>query len=424
MRVGSGDASATLDTRWLVHVPVDALFFIVLGHAGCEEDIMPDMEPFEEELQQGINHAKMLTREGRIEDALRLIDQLEQRAGPYLNRLPSNISYLIPFSRGRVYLQIKQPGLARPELEAALALAEHDIEASARTQNLLGVAYYEQEDPSSALTYHLACVHTLVQGAIKDLNFRLSIYQNLANDYWALNNMSLAIGAYKEALLVLKDLDAPERQAEILWGLSLAHKALKDWRYARMYVKQAMQIYQSTYNKAAEAAMHINFAEILLEEGRIQEVAQSLDRAAQLLSQTNDPAALCFMHRYYAELRQREGNLQEAAQHAAESVRHAEMLLNPQFATSDRLWEHPIRAYVEALRGAALIEEARGNTEAADGLFRRALEQLEKVGVKEIECSLHLSYAAVFEARGAYEQAVHHYRAAMQVEAKSGTLMR
>jgi tetratricopeptide (TPR) repeat protein len=382
---------------------------------------MSDMEPFEEELQQGINHAKMLIRDGRIEDALRLIGELEQQAGPYLTTLPPNISYLIPFSRGRVYLQIKQPALARPELEAALALAEHDIEASARTQNLLGVAYYEQEDPSSALTYHLACVHAIVQGAIKDLNFRLSVYQNLANDYWALNNMTHAIGAYKEALLVLKDLDAPERHAEILWGLSLAHKALKDWRYARMYVKQAMQIYQSTNNKAAEAAMNINFVEILLEEGRIQEVAQSLGRAAQLLSETNDPAALCFMHRYYAELRQREGKLQEAAEHAAESVRHAEMLLNPEFAASNTLWENPLRAYAEALSGAALIEEASGNTEAADQLFRRALKQLEGVGIKEIECALHLSYAIVFEERGAHEQAIHHYRAATQVDVKGGT---
>jgi tetratricopeptide (TPR) repeat protein len=385
---------------------------------------MPDMGLLEEELQQGINRAKTLSRDGHVEDALRLIDELEQQAGPHLDRLPPNIRYLIPFSRGRAYLQIKQASRAQAELEMALELAGPDIEACARSQNLLGVAYYEQEDPSSALTYHLACVQTIPQGPIKDLNFRLSIYQNLANDYWALNNMSHAIGAYKEALLVLNDLDAPDRQAEILWGLSLAHKALKEWRYAKLYVKQAIQIYRSTYNKASEAAMHINFAEILLEEGRTEEVTQSLDEAAKLLSETNDPAALCFMHRYYAELGRRKGKLEDAALHAADSVRYAEMLLSPSYAVSNRLWADPIRAYTEALHGAALVEEAKGNRRAADLLFARALEQLEKVTVKEIKVTLHLGYASVLEARGDYERALRHCKAATQPDAQGGSPVR
>jgi tetratricopeptide (TPR) repeat protein len=381
---------------------------------------MSDIEPLEEKLQQGINRAKMLIREGKVEEALHLIDELEQRASPHLEKLPPNISYLIPFSRGRAYLQLKQPDRAKPELEVALALAGQDLEVSARTQNLLGVASYRQEDPSSALTYHLACVHAIAQGSVKDLNFRLSVYQNLANDYWALNNMSHAISAYKEALNILKDLDAPESRAEIFWGLALAHRARKEWRYARLYVKQATRIYQSTHNKAAEAAMHVNFAEILLEEGRTKEVAESLHRAAQLLSDTStsDPVALCFMHRYFAELGRREGKHEEAARHAAESVRYAEMLLSPEYAVSNRLWVEPIRAYAEAVHGVALVEEARGDRQAADQLFAKALEQLEKVKLREIKHTIHLSYASVLEARGDYEGAVRHYRAAMQADSR------
>ncbi|HKP53166.1 MAG TPA: tetratricopeptide repeat protein [Chloroflexia bacterium] len=382
---------------------------------------MSDMAPIEEELQQGFNRAKMLMREGKVEEALRLIDELERRAAPYADRLPPNILYLIPFSRGRAYLQTKQPDRARPELEAALELTGSDIEACARTQNLLGVAYYEQEDPSSALTYHLECLHALEHEGIKDLNFRLSVYKNLANDYWALNNISYAIGAYKEALSISKDLDAPERQAEILWGLALAYRVLREWRYARLHVTQAIQIYQSTRNKVAEAAMNINFADILLEEGRTDKVAQSLDRAAQLLAGTDDPAALSFMHRYYTELCRREGKLEEAGLHAAESVRYAEMLLSPEYAVTNRLWANPVRAYAEALHGAALVEEARDDTQAADQLFARALEELEKVKVKEIKDTLCLSYASVLEARGDYERAVRYYKAAIQPNAQSGS---
>ncbi|HEX9990937.1 MAG TPA: hypothetical protein VGE45_20960 [Chloroflexia bacterium] len=373
---------------------------------------MADKKQLAEEFEARINYAKMLIRDGQVDDGLRVIEEVEQQYSPYFDNLPPQLRYLIPYSRGRAYLQIKQPSRARIEFETAVRLAGPDIEARARSQNLLGAALYAEEQPSSALKYHLVCVTAIVQGPIKDLVFRLSVYQNLANDYWALNEIELAIGAYKEALLLLEDLDAPDRQADIFWGLSLAYKARKEWRYARLYVKRAIQLFQSTGNRAAEAAMHINFGEILLEEGLTREAAQPLDQALKLLSGTDHFGLLSFVHRYCAEIARITGELGQAAEYAKESIRYAEILLNSDQTIDSHVWIEPNRTHAEALHGAALIMEAKGERDAADTLFEQAFERLRPTTLTEIKSSIHLSYAGVLEARGDYKGAIEQYKAA------------
>jgi tetratricopeptide (TPR) repeat protein len=378
---------------------------------------MSNTGPLEEEFLEKINYIKMLIRDGHVADGLKRIEEMEQQYGPDFTSLPPSVRYLIPFCKGRAYLQMKQPNLAGPELETALGLTELGTEADARSRNLLGVVHYMQEQPSLALRYHLACIHTIAMLRIKDHNFRLSVYQNLANDYWALNDVPNAISAYKEALRILKDLDDPERQADIFWGLALAYKSIQQWRYARLFVARAIEVFRSTGNVVAEAAMCINLADILIEEGRIVEVQPWLDKAASTLSGTDDHGALSFLHRYYAELDRLRGDLGEASLHAAKSIQHAELLIESRQSASHHLWIDPYRAYAESLHGAALIKEEEGDPQAADQLFDLAFQQLSKITVWEIKRAIHLSYAAILKDRGDYERAVIHYKEANQPEA-------
>jgi len=49
-----------------------------------------------------------------------------------------------------------------------------------------------------ALEQHLYCQRTIESGTIKDLGLRLSIYRELADDYWALNDLPEAMATYNK----------------------------------------------------------------------------------------------------------------------------------------------------------------------------------------------------------------------------------
>ena len=191
------------------------------GSIGVEAEL--DLQAVEEDLRYQINFAKMLIRTNKVDEAFQLLAEAEENARPYWRKLPDRIRYLIPYTRGRAYIQLTQAARAQPELEAALELAKSDALATATTRNLLGVMFYELGKANLALEHHLQCLQAIHSGVVKDRNLSLSMYRNLANDYWALSNPSLAITIYKEALDLLKDLDDLERQAGLYWGLALAY---------------------------------------------------------------------------------------------------------------------------------------------------------------------------------------------------------
>ena len=373
---------------------------------------MSNIKQVEEQLQDRINYAKMLIRSDKVGEALLAIDEIAQEAEPHQHVLPPALRYLIPFTRGRAYMQIKRPDLATPELELALEIAEEDHEARARVRNLLGVILYEQGQPIAAKAHHLVCARAIKEGEIKDLSFRFSVYYNLANDYLASDDMPHAIGRYKDALRVLKDLDAPEREADVFWGLAMAYRTIGNWRYARLYAARAIEVYKSTGNRPAQAAMQINLAEILIDEERDTEAARALDQALGLLEGTDSHGMLSYVHRYYADLARTSGDLEKAAQHVEESVRQAEMLTTRGQDPDGNVWIETTRTLAEALHAAALVEEARGSPARGDDLFKQAIELIEQTTIEAAKRAIHLSYGTVLEARGSYKEAVEQFRAA------------
>ncbi len=204
----------------------------------------PDLEVVKENQLHQANYAKMLIRMGSVAEALDLVDTAEATSHLYFDVLPSSEHYLWPFLRGRAHLQQGKPEQACKELERALELNHGNDEAEARIRNLLGAVFYELEQPSLALEHHSWCLEAIHRGVITDLNFLVSVFRNLANDYWARGQPARAIKVYKEALTASEDLDDKERQAGILWGLVTAYNQLGDRANARLYAVRALDIYE------------------------------------------------------------------------------------------------------------------------------------------------------------------------------------
>lgn len=392
--------------------------------------VTPDLAALEEDLHYQANYAKMLIRANQVDEALDLLAELARGIESYRDKLAARTLYLIPFLRGRAYLQRMDPNRARPELEAALEYARDDEEATARVRNLLGVIFFEKEQPQLALDHHLNCLHAVQRGTVKDLNLRVSIYRNLANDYWALNDLPQAIGVYEEALTVLEDVNDLERQAHLFWGLAMAYRKAGDWTLAKLYGTRALYIFEAADSRGEAASMCMHLSEILLDEKRYADAEQFLQRASDFLAGTGSLGLLSSLYRDYADLARRQARLAQASEYAEQSIQWAKALLqkaeseNPdagigaEKTAPDRVWLDMSRTYAEALHVAALIEEAQGNTDAADRLFQEALGRLHQTGLEETIRFLAFGYADVLNARGDYKQAMEYYRSAAQTHSR------
>jgi tetratricopeptide (TPR) repeat protein len=393
---------------------------LLSARSAGEPGASAELHALEEDLQYQINFAKVLIRTNKVDEAFQVITDAEQDARPYWDKLPPHVRYLIPFTRARAYLQMSDPVLARPELEEALKLARDDAEAAVRVRNLLGVVFYEQEQPQLALEQHLQCLQAAREG-IKDLNLRLSVYRNLANDYTLLNQPSQAIGLYKEALTILKDLDDLERQAGVFWGMAMAYKEADNWALAKLYATRALHIYEAADDRSEASQMCMDLAEIFIGEKRYSDAQEMLERAKGLLADSGDQRRMSYLYQNYASLTRQQGELGKAAEYAAQSIELAQAARQSLKESKKQPWVESVRAYVQALHVAALVEEALGHTDAADKLFRQALKELKQTTINEAIQTISLSYAEALSARGKYEQAVEYYRTAARPRLRQTT---
>lgn len=376
--------------------------------------LQADMDALREDIVYQTSIAKMLIRTGKVAEAMQLIDEIETYCQPYRTSLSSNVTYLIPFLRGRAHLQRLAPDLARPELEAALDIARGEPEPSARIRNLLGVVYFELSQPRLALEQHLQCLESIKAHVIKDIYFRVNVYRNVAGDYWAMNEPRQALGIYREVLPYLDDLDDVQQKALVYWGMSSAHMALREWRETRLYSAQVLQIYETCGNRDEAASICLNLAESLVGDNRLDEAEAFLKRAEQLLDGTANRAILSFLHRDLANLALRQAQPERAAGNASKSVELAREYYQSTASSDDPdralFWQDPVRTYAEALEMAALVQEEQGQYGAADGLFEQALALIKPEAFEETRYAISMSYADVLRARGDFRKAAHYYR--------------
>jgi tetratricopeptide (TPR) repeat protein len=216
---------------------------------------VPDLAALDEDVAYQLDHVKRHINLHRGSEALALVEEAADSCHLYLDQLSIGTRYRLHRMRGMAYLRLAAPARAHQELEIALPLAYQldDPQEAVRVRNALGTVYYTQDMAVQALEQHEACLHAIQAGAVKDLTLRLTIYYNLGNDYWAINENVRAISMYKEALEVLDDLDDPPKRAGVCWGLRLAYQAQDDLDRAKLYAGEALQIYEAAQDSLSTA---------------------------------------------------------------------------------------------------------------------------------------------------------------------------
>lgn len=405
-------------------------------NAGQEEGLLPepDIEALQEDLDYQYNYARMMIRNQdpeNIEQALKAIEAAERSAAPYIAGLPPRLRYRPHFLRGLAFMRRSEMRRALPEMERALCEAEGDEIAAATVRNMFGVAHYLLQQPSTALHFHLRCLYAVQSGAVKDLSLKLSILHNLANDYWALNDVSKAIEVYKRALSLVEDIDGLDRQASTFWALGMAYRAANDSPQAKLYSTRALNIYEALHDMSRAASICVHLAEIFTNEERYEDAQQMLEKAEAMLEKANDPVLLSTVHADYAELNRRRGALGEAAWHIEKSIALINMVVAAAEGNDDgtgveksvQKSAHSIpsyppinitRARVEALKIAAVIAEEQSRAEEADSLFAEAQQLVLATGLAELAHTVAFVYAEVLGTRGDFAGAARQYRIAAQ----------
>jgi tetratricopeptide (TPR) repeat protein len=290
-----------------------------------------------------------------------------------------------------------------------------DGEAGEQVRNLIGTAFYQQEMPRLALEQHDQCLQAIRSGVVQDPSLRLSIYNNLANDYWALNEAKQAVGAYQEAQSLLAEVNNLERQAANYRELSAAQHAAGATERAAVYAERSRNISATVRNLVTAAQLSANLAALRIGQQEYGEAEPLLARAEALLQSTGNNLLRSTVYEHYATLALGRGALERATEYATQSLKLGEQAHQGLTAESDaQARTAAIRAYVRALRIAGLVEEQRGRPAKADTSFRRALALINDSVPAEIGSEIELTYAELLAARGAHEQASSHYRAAFR----------
>lgn len=379
----------------------------------------PDISAFEEDLHLQLNRAKPLLDEGRTEEALNAINTAEHGVLPYMKYLSWQARYRIPYLRGRAYLPLGKLAEGQTELETALDHVGPDLETVARVRNLLGIAHYLQGHPKQALQEHKEGLRAAEDGMVKDLNLRLSIYRNLANTHWALNNFAEAMRFYKEALRVSQNLNDRQHQAGIYWGMMMAYRALGDRAQAKLCGLKALEIYETVDDVSSTASICVNLAEMNIKDSQYEDALRMLERSKKLLEGGDEVVLVGILYQDFARLSRAEGRLDEAAEYAKKGMEFGEAGCRKIPIRDMQARGTAFRSYAEALHVAALIEEARHNRDVADQLFKEAIATIEQTSFEETRSEIIFSYAEVLRGRGEHELAGAYYR--MGFESRQGS---
>ncbi len=398
-------------------------------------------DPAYQDLQ--ISQAELYLHTGRPTQALDILRTMlpEENGGTATTGTPGAQRPLDTQQQQRAFCLAATAAVHSGNATEALAYVQKGIQLANRLGDregleqlrlLLGIAYYQADQPLSALEQHRTCLEAVNNGVVRDPNFKLKVLSNIAADYWALHDNDRAIAAYRSALELLDQVNSVERQAAIFWDMAMAYGEDRHFGAARTASIRALSIYEALDNMQTVAKMESRYGNILIEMGEAEAAEEylrhSLDLAERLNSQTDKALALTNL----ARLAMTRGNLEEAqtlAAQAVETSRAAAQVAKHEgkaesVQTNLDLPEHlqgqadtnEVLASALALSGE--IAGQRGDNKQSDALFNEAIELLDAGEAGGKASDIYQRYAQVLAGRGKHEQASRYFERAYKAVTK------
>jgi len=296
------------------------------------------------------------------------------------------------------------------------AQRQGDREMQERMRNVLGMAYYHADQPLSALEQHRLGLDAIQSGAITDPNFKLQVYSNIVNDYWALHDNDHAMSSYKAALDVLRDVNSIERQAEIFWDASVRQQERGQILLANQSAAKALSLYEALDNIRLVSRMENKYGDILLDMGDFEAAEGYLLRSLELADSLNSDLEKATVLTNLARVSLKRNNTAEASERVEQAIALARQEVKASNGENgEGRAQNKRRANLSLARALALSGEvsSRGNdTKKTDANFNEAIKLMEANQGGDEASDIYQRYAQVLANRGEHEQASKYYEKA------------
>lgn len=318
-------------------------------------------------------------------------------------------------------------GYAQKGMQVCMRLGDRD--GLERMRNIAGLALYHANRPLAALEHHRTCLEAITSGTMRDPNFKLEVYGNIAADYAALHDNKRTLEAYESALPLLEEVNGIEQQVSIFQEVATGYAEREDFDLARQYAMKALIIYEVQANMASAARLESKYGDILVETGELEQAEERLSRSLQVAekqkSDVDRAVALTSMARLYMKREDFDKALGTATQ-AVEISRNASYAQSDQdkgrapkrVAEEVSAYIQPHagtsahRALAQALALSGEIASQTGDAKKTDSLFDEALQIVESNQALDISSDIYQRYAHVLASRGQHEQASKYFELA------------
>ena len=397
---------------------------VLASHAFAATDLPPTTET-----DQQIERASKLFEEGHSLDARKIYESLlpalrsrapSSQLGYVLNAMSKIVaadgnysdSIQLAEQSAQVYRQIGEvggeshalnnkaiaelqsgsyPG-ARQDLEQALALSRrgHDAENEVQVLNNLGSAYYFPGSYSEAQRYYDQAMNLVDQNAAAKWS-----------DYWrqitSFNQATLfqRLGRYEKALQIYRQVEesskklTPSDHAHLFANLGALYRRLGDPYKALDTYKAAQRLYEVEHDVGGELTVLKNIGIVYaLDLEDLARARQIFNSAIVLTAKTKNRREEMQSHLYLGEILFRSQELSGARAEFERSRALADEL-----GTAEEKWK--------SLYGLGKIEEASGNSGAAESNYSQAIEIIEKTRMQLQLSALRLEFFA--DKREAYD---------------------
>lgn len=344
----------------------------------------------------------VLVQQGAFRQAEQLIAPIQPE------RITTDQVYQLYLLKGQIHLGANEFQEAVVDLRAAVTQGEGlgDVEYIERARNLLGKAYFELYNYTLAMENHYRCYTAIENRQITDPVFALSVFSNLANDYFRLGDANNAVTFYHRSLEIFDALNRDSKSyAQKYMEISLNYKMAGKLSMAREYALRSLALYEMRDEQRLVGLTHQRLGKTLEKQNELDEAEAEYRRAIAIEQELNDAVAVSTCHTSLAELLLKRGRTTEAEEEAQAALTFAR---NSGDAQSQG----------QALIALAQLKHQTGDYEAADELFTQALSLLDSSHAHEITAGAYFRFANLLEERGEVQRSLNAIKKAYEHQRK------
>ena len=344
----------------------------------------------------------VLVQQGAFRQAEQLIAPIQPE------RITTDQVYQLYLLKGQIHLGANEFQEAVVDLRAAVTQGEGlgDVEYIERARNLLGKAYFELYNYTLAMENHYRCYTAIENRQITDPVFALSVFSNLANDYFRLGDANNAVTFYHRSLEIFDALNRDSKSyAQKYMEISLNYKMAGKLSMAREYALRSLALYEMRDEQRLVGLTHQRLGKTLEKQNELDEAEAEYRRAIAIEQELNDAVAVSTCHTSLAELLLKRGRTTEAEEEAQAALTFARNIGDAQ-------------SQGQALIALAQLKHQTGDYEAADELFTQALSLLDSSHAHEITAGAYFRFANLLEERGEVQRSLNAIKKAYEHQRK------